>query len=147
MSSDQKPQMMKPLTAANKLGIHLPAAPEEFRNSPLSRADLERLRTDPPAWLTELRRTGPFPRDITARKLGVTNSGLARAGVSDALTADEIAALLADPPEWLVRERENYAAVQQENERIEAERAERRAASNRPPKNRFGPAEGGQSGA
>ncbi|MGV9614906.1 DUF5997 family protein [Nocardia xishanensis] len=137
MSPDKKPQMMKPLTAADKLGIYLPAAPEEFRNSPITRADLDRLRTDPPAWLTELRRTGPFPRDITARKLGISNSGLGRAGVSDALTADEIATLLADPPEWLVRERENYEAVQRENERVKTKEAERRAATNRPAKNRF----------
>ncbi|WP_431969461.1 DUF5997 family protein [Nocardia sp. bgisy134] len=137
MSPDKKPQMMKPLTAADKLGIYLPAAPEEFRNSPISRADLDRLRNDPPAWLTELRRTGPFPRDITARKLGVSNSGLARGGVSDALTADEITALLADPPEWLLRERENYEAVQRENERVKTKEAERRAATNRPAKNRF----------
>ncbi len=127
--------MMKPLTAANKLGIYLPAAPEEFRNSPVSRAELDELRTDPPQWLTELRRTGPFPRDIVARKLGISRSGLSRAGVSDSLTADEIAALLADPPEWLVRERESYAAVRAEEERVQAKEAERRAATNRPAKN------------
>ncbi|GAA5083575.1 DUF5997 family protein [Nocardia iowensis] len=136
MSPDQNPQMMKPLTAANKLGIYLPAAPESFRTTPISRADLDALRTNPPEWLTELRRTGPFPRDVTARKLGVSNSGLARAEVSDALTADEITALLTDPPEWLIRERENYAEVLKENERIAAKEAERRAATNRPAKNR-----------
>ncbi|MEU1957943.1 DUF5997 family protein [Nocardia sp. NPDC019255] len=136
MSPDQKSQMMKPLTAANKLGIYLPAAPEEFRNAPISRAQLDALRNDPPEWLTELRRTGPFPRDVVARKLGVSNTGLTRAGVSDHLTVDEIDALLADPPEWLVRERENYAAVRAENERIKAKEAERRAATNRPAKNR-----------
>lgn len=127
---------MKPLTAANKLGIYLPATPEEFRNSPISRAELEELRTNPPAWLTELRKTGPFPRDTVARKLGVSNTGLARADVSDAMNAEEIAALLADPPEWLVRERANYAAVRKENERIKAQQAEYRAATNRPAKNR-----------
>ncbi|WP_459545857.1 DUF5997 family protein [Nocardia sp. X0981] len=136
MSLDKKPQMMKPLTAANKLGIYLPAAPEEFRNNPISRTELDELRANPPQWLTELRRTGPFPRDIVARKLGVSNSGLARAGVSDSLTADEIAAFLADPPEWLIRERENYAAVRAEEERTQAEKAERRAATNRPAKGR-----------
>ncbi|PXX63980.1 hypothetical protein DFR70_105162 [Nocardia tenerifensis] len=136
MSPDPNPQLMKPLTAANKLGIYLPAAPESFRDTPISRADLDALRTNPPEWLTELRRTGPFPRDITARKLGVSNSGLARAEVSDALTADEIAALLADPPAWLIRERENYAEVLKENERIATKEAERRAATNRPAKNR-----------
>lgn len=134
VSPDKKPQMMKPLTAANKLGIYLPAAPEEFRNTPISRTELEELRTNPPQWLTELRRTGPFPRDIVARKLGVSNSGLTRAGVSDSLTADEIAAFLADPPEWLIRERESYAAVRAEAERAQAKEAERREATNRPPK-------------
>ncbi|MFI9631719.1 DUF5997 family protein [Nocardia sp. NPDC051929] len=136
MSPDKKPQMMKPLTAANKLGIYLPAAPEEFRNAPISRTQLDALRADPPEWLTELRRTGPFPRDVVARKLGVSNTGLTRAGVSDHLTVEEIDALLADPPEWLVRERENYAAVRAENERIKTKEAERRAATNRPAKNR-----------
>ncbi len=131
VSLDKKPQMMKPLTAANKLGIYLPAAPEEFRNRPISRAELEELRTNPPQWLTDLRRTGPFPRDIVARKLGISNSGLTRAGVSDSLTADEIAAFLADPPEWLIRERESYAAVRAEEERVQAKEAERRAATNR----------------
>ncbi|MEU2088417.1 DUF5997 family protein [Nocardia beijingensis] len=136
MSPDQKSQMMKPLTAANKLGIYLPAAPEEFRNAPISRTQLDALRNDPPEWLVELRRTGPFPRDVVARKLGVSNTGLTRAGVSDHLTVDEIDALLADPPEWLVREQENYAAVRAENERIKTKEAERRAATNRPAKNR-----------
>ncbi|MGK8523395.1 DUF5997 family protein [Nocardia asteroides] len=137
MSPDKNPQTMKPLTAANKLGIYLPAAPEEFRTAPISRAQLDALRADPPAWLTELRRNGPFPRDVVARKLGVSNTGLTRAEISDHLTAAEIDALLADPPEWLERERASYAAVRAENERIKAKEAERRAATNRPAKNRF----------
>ncbi|NUS92175.1 MAG: hypothetical protein HOQ36_07130 [Nocardia sp.] len=131
MSLDKKPQMMKPLTAANKLGIYLPAAPEEFRNNPISRSELDELRENPPQWLTELRRTVPFPRDIVSRKLGISNTGLTRAGVSDALTADEIAAFLAEPPEWLIRERESYAAVRAEEERVQAKEAERRASTNR----------------
>lgn len=128
---------MKPLTAAAKLGIYLPATPEEFRNSPVTREQLEELRTNPPEWLTELRRTGPFPRDVTARKLGISNSGLARAGVSDSLTAEEIAAFEADPPAWLIQERKNFVTVQAEAERVKIRDAERRAASNRPAKNRF----------
>ncbi|GAA5056465.1 DUF5997 family protein [Nocardia callitridis] len=135
MSPDKKPQTMKPLTAANKLGIYLPAAPEEFRDSPITRAELERLRTDPPQWLTDLRRTGPFPRDVVASKLGISNSGLARADVSDAMTAEEISTLQADPPDWLIRERANYAEVQKEAERVKEKEAERRAATNRPAKN------------
>ncbi len=127
---------MKPLTAANKLGIYLPAAPAEFRDADITREQLEKLRADPPAWLTELRRLGPFPRDVVARKLGISNSGLARAEVADALTADQIATLLADPPAWLTRERESFAAVRAENERIKTKEADRRAATNRPAKNR-----------
>lgn len=136
MSPDQKSQTMKPLTAANKLGIYLPATPEEFQSTPISRAQLDELRANPPQWLTDLRATGPFPRDITARKLGITNSGLSRAEVSDALTAAEIAELLADPPEWLVRERENAANVRKEEARVKAQQEERRAASNRPARHR-----------
>jgi hypothetical protein len=109
---------MKPVTAAAKLGIYLPAAPEEFRTSPITRDDLDALRAEPPAWLTELLRNGPFPRDVVARKLGVSRSGLARAGVTDALDADQIGTLLADPPEWLVREREIHHDVLAEKARL-----------------------------
>ncbi len=125
---------MKPLTAAAKLGIYLPATPEEFRNSPVTRAQLEQLRTDPPQWLRDLHRDGPFPRDVVARKLGISNSGLGRAGVEDAMTTAQIDELLANPPEWLLRERENYAEVRKEAERVKAKEAARRAATNRPAK-------------
>ncbi|MGW4246084.1 DUF5997 family protein [Nocardia sp. NPDC004722] len=138
MSPDKNPQTMKPLTAADKLGIYLPATPEEFRNSPVTRAQLEELRANPPQWLVELRQNGPFPRDVVARKLGISNSGLARNEVSDSLDAEEIAALLADPPAWLVQERENLIEVRKEAERVKEKEAARRAASNRPAKNRFG---------
>ena len=79
---------MKPITAASKLDIHLPSAPEEFQRSSLTRSDVEALRANPPEWLVELRRNGPFPRDVVAQKLGVSRSGLARAGVTEALDAD-----------------------------------------------------------
>ena len=136
MSPDKKSQTMKPLTAANKLGIYLPAAPEEFRNNPISRAELDALREAPPTWLEELHRAGPFPRDVVAKKLGVSNAGLARGGVTDALTAEQIAELDANPPEWLVRERATFEQVQKDNARIKADREAKRAASNRPAKNR-----------
>ncbi len=102
---------MKPLTAAGKLGIYLPAAPEEFRTQPITRAELDALRADPPEWLVELRRNGPFPREVMAQKLGVSRSGLARGGITEALDADQIGALIADPPEWLIRERESLRNV------------------------------------
>jgi hypothetical protein len=116
---------MKPLTAANKLGIHLPAAPEEFQNTPITRDELEALRDEPPQWLVELRRTGPFPREVVAQKLGISRAGLARGGVGDALDADQIGALLADPPEWLQRERKSYRDVVAEKERVKDQQAAR----------------------
>ncbi|KAA0022798.1 hypothetical protein FOY51_13495 [Antrihabitans cavernicola] len=127
---------MKPLTAANKLGIYLPAAPEEFRNSSITRAELDELRATPPEWLEELRRTGPFPRDVVAHKLGISNTGLARNDISDSLTSAQIDAFIADPPEWLIRERRSYDAVQADNERIKIKREEHRAKTNRPQKDR-----------
>ena len=112
---------MKPVTAAAKLGIYLPAAPEEFRNTPISRAELDALRADPPPWLLDLRHNGPFPRDVVAQKLGVSRSGLARAGVTEALTADQIGELLADPPGWLQAERVTHNRVLQEKTRLAEE--------------------------
>lgn len=35
------------------------------------RAELDTLRADPPQWLLELRRNGPFPREVVAQKLGI----------------------------------------------------------------------------
>lgn len=110
-------QTMKPITAAAKLGIYLPAAPEEFQNTPITREELDELRDNPPEWLNELRRNGPFPRDVVAAKLGISKSGLARAGVTEALTHDEVGELLADPPEWLERERETQQKVLREQAR------------------------------
>ena len=114
---------MKPQTAANKLGIYLPAAPEMFQGSPITREALNELRADPPPWLEALRRDGPFPRDVVAQKLGISRAGLGRSDVPDALSADEIGQLLADPPQWLVREREIHADVVTEKERVKAKRA------------------------
>lgn len=122
---------MKAATAAKKLGIYLPAAPDDFREREISRTELDELTANPPEWLRTLRAEGPHPRDVVARKLGVSNSGLARGGVTEALTTAEIKALLADPPQWLVDERATQAAVRAENARVkqrDAERAARRAA-------------------
>ena len=116
---------MKPETAAKKLGVYLPATPESFRASAITREQFAAMQSDPPQWLADLRRDGPHPRDVVARKLGVSTSGLGRAGVTDALTTEQIRALLASPPEWLVRERATQAAVRAENARVKKERAER----------------------
>ncbi|MGN7800645.1 DUF5997 family protein [Leifsonia sp. 22587] len=126
-----KAQTMKAATAAKKLGIYLPAAPDDFRDREISRTELDELTANPPEWLRALRADGPHPRDVVARKLGVSNSGLARGGVTEALTTAEIKALLEEPPQWLVDERATQAAVRAENARVkqrDAERAARRAA-------------------
>lgn len=124
-----KPQTMKAATAAKKLGIFLPAAPEEFRDRDISRSELDELTANPPEWLRTLRAEGPHPRDVVARKLGVSNSGLARGGVTEALTTAEIKDLLAAPPEWLVAERATQAQVRAENARVKQRDAERAARS------------------
>jgi len=100
-----KAQFLSAQTAARKLGIYLPAAPAEFRDAQHSRDELAELEADPPEWLRVLRAEGPHPRSEVSRRLGITNSGLARAGVSDAMTTAEIQALVADPPAWLLAER------------------------------------------
>lgn len=105
----KKEQLLSPATAAKKLELYLPATPEEFRSTPISRTALATLQADPPAWLVTLRREGPHPRSVVAARLGVSNSALARGGVSDVMTTAEIAALLDEMPAWLVDEREKRA--------------------------------------
>ena len=109
---------MKPVTAAKKLGIYLPATPEEFRSGEITRSEFLELQSDPPEWLAELRRTGPHPRPVVAQKLGISTSGLARAGAADSMTTAEIKALLEQKPGWLVEERARQAAVREDAERV-----------------------------
>ncbi len=96
---------MKPVTAAKKLDVYLPATPPEFQENAISRADLAALEANPPQWLVELRRDGPHPRNLVAQRLGVSVTALARNGVTEALTTDQIKALVAELPDWLVAER------------------------------------------
>ena len=122
---------MKPATAAKKLGIYLPATPEDFQAGTVTRTEFLELQSNPPEWLVALKKDGPHPRLVVAQKLGVSTSGLARAGAADVMTTAEIKALLEKKPEWLVVERSVHAAVQEENARVKSERAakaEQRAA-------------------
>jgi hypothetical protein len=107
---------MKPATAAQKLDIYLPATPAAFQEGQISREELDELQRTPPQWLTDLRRDGPHPRNVVAARLRVSNSGLARGGITSALTTAEIAALAADPPQWLVHEREVFAEFRREQQ-------------------------------
>ncbi|MBF9066549.1 DUF5997 family protein [Streptacidiphilus fuscans] len=137
--TDSKPrstQTMKPATAAKKLGVYLPATPAEFQEGVVSRDELNALQADPPQWLADLRRNGPHPRPVIATKLGISISGLARGGVTEALTTEEIDALKAENPLWLQHERANQLEVRKEAVRIkekqaaEREQAARRAGGN-----------------
>ncbi|MEW2251537.1 MULTISPECIES: DUF5997 family protein [unclassified Streptomyces] len=125
MKSQQNAQTMKPATAAKKLGVYLPATPKEFQEGVVSRAELDELQANPPEWLRELRRNGPHPRPVVAAKLGVSHAGLARAGITDALTTEQIEALKQEMPEWLVKERATQAEVRKEAARLKQRDAER----------------------
>lgn len=127
MKSHQTAQTMKPATAAKKLGVYLEATPAEFREGVVSRAQLDELQANPPEWLRELRANGPHPRPVVAAKLGVSISGLARGGVTEALTTEEIETLKQEQPEWLVKERATQAEVRKEGARIKKRNAERAA--------------------
>lgn len=100
---------MRPVTAAKKLGIYLPAAPESFQQGAVTHAELRELQDNPPAWLQELRLTGPHPRPEVARKLGISVTALKNAGMDKALTTAEIRQLLDDKPEWLQKARATLA--------------------------------------
>ncbi|ANH90363.1 MULTISPECIES: DUF5997 family protein [unclassified Streptomyces] len=125
MKSHQSTQTMKPATAAKKLGVYLPATPAEFQEGVVSRAELDQLQADPPEWLRELRRDGPHPRPVVAARLGVSIAGLARGGVTEALTTEQIEALKQEGPEWLEKERATQAEVRKEAARLKKRNAER----------------------
>ncbi|MGI5452562.1 DUF5997 family protein [Streptomyces sp. CA-249302] len=127
MKSHQTAQTMKPATAAKKLGVYLEATPAEFREGAVSRARLDELQANPPEWLRELRAKGPHPRPVVAAKLGVSIAGLARGGVTEPLSTEQIEALKQEQPEWLQKERATQAEVRKEGARIKKRNAERAA--------------------
>jgi len=122
--SPKADQSMKAETAAKKLGVYLPATPEDFRTGEVTRSELNELLANPPEWLEELRKNGPHPRTVVAGKLGVSVSGLVRAEQDKPFTSDEIQELLKDQPAWLAAERKTQAAVRE----AQAEDKNRKAA-------------------
>ncbi|MFE0187539.1 DUF5997 family protein [Streptomyces sp. NPDC058989] len=125
MTSHKTAQTMKPATAAKKLGVYLEATPAEFQEGVVSRTELNALQADPPEWLQELRRNGPHPRPVVAARLGVSISGLARGGVTEPLTTEQIEALKKESPDWLQKERATQAEVRKEAVRIKEKNAAR----------------------
>ena len=118
MTSQKTPQTMKPATAAKKLGVYLEATPAEFQDGVVSRDELNTLQTEPPEWLSDLRRNGPHPRSVVATKLGISIGGLTRGGVTEALTTAQIEEIKTENPDWLVRERDVQADFRQEQQRL-----------------------------
>ncbi|MFW0797046.1 DUF5997 family protein [Gordonia sp. CPCC 205515] len=116
---------MKPATAAKKLDVYLPATPEEFRAGSITREELTSLQADPPQWLRDLRANGPHPKNLVAAKLGISNSGLIRGEVTEALTTEQINALLAEMPDWLEAERTKHVEVLREERRVKSLHADR----------------------
>ncbi|WP_291314869.1 DUF5997 family protein [Corynebacterium sp. UBA2622] len=104
---------MKPATAAKKLGIHLPATPQNFQEGAVTHGELRDLQANPPEWLQELRLNGPHPRPEVARKLGISITALKKNGMDEPLTTEQIKNLLADQPEWL---REARTALAEERD-------------------------------
>ncbi|MEU1341228.1 DUF5997 family protein [Streptomyces sp. NPDC005827] len=127
MSSHQTAQTMKPATAAKKLGVYLPATPASFQEGVVSRAELTELQANPPEWLLELRAKGPHPRPVVAAKLGVSIAGLARGGVTEALTTEQIEELKRELPAWLEKERTTQAEVRKEGARLKNLQREKEA--------------------
>ncbi|MFF3346941.1 DUF5997 family protein [Streptomyces sp. NPDC002779] len=125
MTSHQTAQTMKPATAAKKLGVYLEATPSEFQEGVVSRAELNALQAEPPQWLRDLRANGPHPRPVVAAKLGVSIAGLARGGVTEPLTTEQIEAVKQEQPEWLQKERATQAEVRKEAARLKQRDAER----------------------
>ncbi|MFJ5921412.1 DUF5997 family protein [Kitasatospora sp. NPDC092948] len=111
-------QTMKPATAAKKLGIYLAATPAEFQAGVVTRDELNAMQATAPQWLADLRRNGPHPRQVVAARLGISVTGLNRAGISEALTTEQINALRDENPDWLQRERTIQAEVRKEAQRL-----------------------------
>ncbi|MER6085224.1 DUF5997 family protein [Streptomyces sp. NPDC001833] len=130
MSSHQTAQTMKPATAAKKLGVYLPATPAAFQEGVVSRAELAELQNNPPEWLRELQANGPHPRPVVAARLGVSIAGLARGGVTEPLTTEQIEELKRDLPEWLEKERATQAEVRKETVRLKNLKREKESGQN-----------------
>nr|WP_221932625.1 DUF5997 family protein [Corynebacterium sp. sy017] len=108
---------MRPQTAAKKLGIYLPATPQEFQSGAITHQELALLLKEPPQWLQQLRKEGPHPRPIVAQKLGITIAALKRNDMDKPLTTAQIKALLADQPQWLREARTELAQSREEKQK------------------------------
>jgi hypothetical protein len=114
---------MKPSTAAQKLDVYLPATPPEFQAGQVSREDWTSSRnvTLRSGWST-CAGTVRIRATSWRRACACPTAGWPRRD-HEALTTAQIAALIADPPAWLVQERELHAEVRREQQRLRERRA------------------------
>ena len=77
------------------------------------------MHTNPPEWLTELRRTGPYPRPVVAQKLGISVTALKKNDMDKPLDAAEIKELLENQPDWLRAARTAHAEARTEGQSAE----------------------------
>lgn len=131
MTSKKTPQTMKASTAAKKLGVYLPATPQEFQDSEITREEFNALQASPPQWLAELRKNGPHPRSVVAARLGVSIAALGRGGHLDPLTTEQIAEIREENSAWLQAEQATAAQVRAEEERIAERDAKAEKKANR----------------
>lgn len=131
MTSKKTPQTMKASTAAKKLGVYLPATPQEFQDSEITREEFNALQASPPEWLAELRKNGPHPRSVVAARLGVSIAALGRGGHLDPLTTEQIAEIREENSAWLQAEQATAAEVRAEEERIAERDAKAAKAANK----------------
>src|SRR5699024_4661137 len=115
---------MRPQTAAKKLGIYLQAAPQELQEREITQADLRDLPPNPREWLTELRRTGPYPRPVVAQKLGISVTALKKNDMDKPLDAAEIKELLENQPDWLRAARTTHAESREEGKNADGKNTE-----------------------
>lgn len=113
-------QRLSPINAARKLGVLLSATPTQFQAKGITREELDAMQANPPEWLATLRKEGPHPKQVVAARLGISNSGLARGGITEPLTSAQIRELLDEMPDWLAHERDVHRGVLAEEERLKA---------------------------
>lgn len=131
MTSHKTAQTMKPATAAKKLRVprgHPRRVPGGCRLAHRAQHTAGRSARVAPGTATQR----PAPRPVVAAKLGISISGLARGGITEALTTEQIEALKTEAPDWLRQERATQAEVRKEAVRIKEKNAAREDRSGDP---------------
>ena len=122
MSKPKKSQVMKPATAALKLDVYLPATPQEFQEGWCPARSSTNCSAIRRSGSSTCAATVPIPATSSRPGCGCRTAGSPVAASPTPLTTAQIAALVADPPEWLIRERETHAETRREQQRLRERR-------------------------